>query len=251
MVASGMLFLFFIAVAVLANRAVWLGLKRGYTPFRCIAASSVTLIGMVFLTVLISSGFSDQNLIALWQQEFDKSLKSSLEVYQQMGWPAEELERAGRLVRIFFRDALFAWISIFLVLFSGASYFIQRRMMPDLPGSALPVLRFEGWRLPDQTIWFFIAAMVLLVFGTRLWHPAYLVGLNMMVLLAHGYGAIGLAIIFFFINKKKLPVLVKGLVVLVVGLVPVLMVVVLFIGLLDTWRDWRKQLSTTESSDDQ
>lgn len=240
--ASGGLFLVAIVVAALTSRVIWVGLKSKWSALKCIGVSAGLTFSLLALAALMTDWFSGQPVFDQWGREFDASIARTLEVYEQLGWKAEELKLAGQVVRIFFKDAFAAWVAVLCILFSAVVYSIERRLAPHLAGSKNVILPIEYWKVPDLLIWFTIGALLAIVLGTR-WkvlHGLYIAGLNIAVFVAQIYGLIGIGISFFYINKRKWPPLTKVMVILAVGIMPMALFFILALGLFDTWWDWRK-----------
>ncbi len=236
----GMMALAAIVIILLTNRAIRKGLRQGSSPAHCILEGALTLLAGVAVGLVLAGFFLGLNILSLWKQEFLISLDASLAFYRQWGWNENELQRAVRLIRVLFIDAIYGWIIIITFLFSSLSYFIQKRMVPQWPGAKIPVRSFARWTAPDKFIWIFLGGLGLFLWGA--WHPgiARLVGLNVLLVVSHLYLAIGMAVLMFFLDKKKIPSHFKFLAVLVLFFFPVLFIFITLLGVCDTWWDWRK-----------
>jgi uncharacterized protein YybS (DUF2232 family) len=238
--AAGMMVFSALVMVLLINRVIRTGLRKGYSPANCILEGALTFLAGVTAGLILAGFFFDLNILSLWKREFLISLDASLAFYRQGGWDEKELQRAVRLIRILFIDAIYGWIIIFAFLFSGMSYFIQKRRVPQWPGAKIPVRPFIRWTAPEKFIWLFLGGLALFLWGS--WHPGILrqVGLNILLVAGHIYLAIGLAVLTFFLDMKKKPPYFKFLAVLIMFFFPVLFIFMTLIGVCDTWWDWRK-----------
>jgi len=239
LLAAGFLAVLMLAVALVVNGAIWLGLRRGWRPLACVSLGGAVLLA-VLAGGLVAAGIgTGQNLWQTWRQEFNSSLTASIDLYRRLGWEEAELQRTVRLIRFVFLDAIFGWIAVATAGLSFLSYLIQRQIAPGLPGAKIALRPFNAWVIPDVLIWFLLAALGLLLVGSRVpgWYS--LTAWNLLVALGNMYFLGGVAIAAFFMERRKVPRVVQMLLLLAVGLMPMLMVVVALIGVFDTWWDWR------------
>ncbi len=106
-------------------------------------------------------------------------------------------------------------------------------------GLSLPApLPLPLWRPWEELIWILIAALGLSLLGDGLLAD---LGLNLIVLMGIIYGVQGLAVLRFFAQRQRVPLLVELL--FYVGLFFVAGLAFLLLaglGILDTWFDWRR-----------
>ncbi len=229
-----------IIIGLLTNRAIRNELRKGYPPAHCILEGALIFLAGTAVGLMLAGFFFGLNILSIWKQEFLISLDASLVFYRQGGWNEKELLRAVRLIQVLVIDAIYGWIIIFSVFFSGLSYFVQKRMFPQWPGAKIPVRPFTRWTVPDKLIWLFLGGLALFLWGS--WHPGMLrqAGVNMLLVAGHIYLAIGMAVLMFFLDKKKFPPYFKFWVILVLFFFPVLFIFMTLLGVCDTWWDWRK-----------
>ncbi len=239
--AAGTLILL-VVLALLANRMIGLGLRKNWPPARLLATTTLAILALVMLSSFIADQRAHRPWMQQWNQAFDRNLKATYAVYEELGWKRSELEQAGQLVRIFFKDAVWAWTGTLIGLLVLLSYYLQRRLRPILAMASRPLATIEQWKLPLGWIWLTILACLFIVIGTRWpnWNSLFLIGINLAVGLMQLYGLVGLGIVFHFINRKQWPQITKLMVILLIGLLPMIMGAVIFLGLSDTWWDWRR-----------
>ncbi len=243
---TGILALGTVLMVLATQRAVWYGLKQGFAAPRCVIVSTVTFLGLLIFTLVMTSLVLQQNVLALWRQGFETSLRASVDFYQELGWEVDEIERAAALIRRFFLDAIVGWVAVMAAAFSTFSYFLQRRLAPDLPGSQMPLTPFSRWTAWEKMIWVLLAALVFLGLGARgLSGPGWL-GLNALIVMGSIYLVVGLSVIIFYFNQKNIPPALKIGAVLIMGLVPALLIFVVLLGIFDTWWDWRRLKKTPD-----
>ena len=106
-------------------------------------------------------------------------------------------------------------------------------------GLELPApLPLSLWRPWEELIWVLIAALGLSLLGDGLLAD---LGLNLIVLMGIIYGVQGLAVLRFFAQRQRVPLLVELLFYIGLFFVAGLAFLLLAgLGLLDTWFDWRR-----------
>nr|WP_281180514.1 DUF2232 domain-containing protein [Desulforhopalus singaporensis] len=100
-----------------------------------------------------------------------------------------------------------------------------------------PWLPYAMWQLPERLIWMGI------IFGACVIIPIHLpraVGINGLFLLSIVYCFQGLAVVVFYLNKWKVPVLLKAFFYVMLVLQSFGTVILLFLGVTDIWFDYRR-----------
>lgn len=245
--ASGILFLLAIAMLIVANRAIWWGLKQGRSPYQCVGLGTIALLVFYATTLILIRVVFQQDLLGVWQQEFEASLKTSSAIYMEMGWNEVEIKQAVDFIRRVFMQGAAGWSILFSVGFSLVSFLIMRRLYPGLPGAKIPLPPFAYWSVPEKTIWVMLITLSMVVLGSRTDGWIGWLGLNSLIVMGGLYLFVGLAVTMFYLNKRKVPRIVKLMLVLLLGFVPAFMIFIILIGLFDTWWDWRKIRQVNES----
>jgi uncharacterized protein YybS (DUF2232 family) len=240
LLAFGILAIVFGLLIVVANRAIWWGMNSGRSPKYCVTFSTLVLLGVYGFTIIIARLVFQQDIVGLWQQEFEASLQATIAMYVELGLEAAEVERSARLIRLLFLQGIAGWIVAMTIALSMVSYLIQRKMVKPLPASAQPIPAFSLWRVSEKLVWLLLAAMLFVLLGTRGNAWAAWLGVNGTIVLASFYFTVGLSIVMFYLEKRNVGRLVKILLVFLLLLFPVLIVLVTLVGTLDTWWDLRK-----------
>jgi len=240
LLASGILAFFTVLIVLAANRAIWRGLKQGRSPVYCVTLSTLTLLSIFALILIISRLAFQQNLVSLWQQEFEISLQATKAMYLELGLDEMEIQRAVRLVRLLFLEGAVGWVVVLSTALSLVSYLIQRRIFSQFAGTLLPMPVFTRWRISERVIWLLLGALVLVLIGSRGLPWVGWLGLNSLIVLSSFYFIIGIAVMMFFFEKRKVSRPFKILAVVIMGFIPALLIFVTLVGVFDTWWDWRK-----------
>ena len=117
---------------------------------------------------------------------------------------------------------------------------ILRRKDPGLPVLDRP--SFAEWHAPDAWVWGLIATLGLVAGGltTKVHSVAFLVGLNLALLFLLVYTAQGAALVEFWFRKMKIAVLWRSFAHTIILTMPPLIAVVIALGVVDIWADFRK-----------
>lgn len=96
---------------------------------------------------------------------------------------------------------------------------------------------YRNWLVPDKFVWVLITAGIILLIGS-----GTLRDLGLCVCFISGviYFFQGLAILFHYFNKWKIPNLLRIIMVLVIIIQTMAFLLVAVVGLIDTWKDFRQ-----------
>ncbi|MCK5242438.1 DUF2232 domain-containing protein [bacterium] len=238
--ALGILAIVFGLLVVVANRAIWWGLKSGRSLLYCVTFSTLVLIGVYIFTVIIARLVFHQDVVGLWQQEFEMSLQATVAMYVELGLETTEIERSARLIRVLFLQGATGWILVLTIALSLSSYLVQRKVAKHLLGIMAPLPAFSQWRICEKLIWLLMAAMFLVLLGSRGITWAAWMGLNSTIVIGCLYFMAGLAIVQFFMEKRNIARAFKFLLIFFLLFFPVLVLCIALAGIFDTWWDWRK-----------
>jgi uncharacterized protein YybS (DUF2232 family) len=95
----------------------------------------------------------------------------------------------------------------------------------------------DHWKAPEPLVWAAIASGVLLLlpgFGLKM------IGLNGLIVLMIVYFFQGIAVVAFYLRKKRVPRLVRVMLYFIVAVQQLVMLVVIGVGFFDTWFNFRK-----------
>lgn len=193
------------------------------------------------LAALLLAGFiSGTGMVDLATEYVGRNLDLTLELYKSMGVAPENIDLLSRsleriryvLVRII--PALVAISTLFVV---WANLLMAR---PILGAKHLVVPDYgplNRWRAPENLIWGVIGCGVIVaVAGGAL----KLLGLNGLLILMMIYFFQGIAIVSFFFERKRFPRLLRIFIYSLVAVQQVLLLIVIALGLFDTWFNFRK-----------
>lgn len=240
LLAAGMLAGVAGAVVLIAGAAIGWGLRRGWRPWVCVGVGAIALLAVIGGGLAWLGAETGRSPVQAWHQEFDRSLTISLEVYRNLGWEEAELQRTARIVRFLFVDAAFGWMIVIAAGVSFILFLILRRIVSQWPGSRIEMRPFSAWVVPDHLIWLLLAALSMILLGSRLPDGFSAAAWNVLVVLGNAYFLGGVTVAVFFMEKRKVARAFQILFLLAVGLLPMLAALLILVGVFDTWWDWRR-----------
>jgi len=108
---------------------------------------------------------------------------------------------------------------------------------------------FKTWRPKDECIWaFIISALMTFLFQYIKFQSGYLIGLNLLIIISAVYLVGGLAIVNFFFDKRKMFPFVKVSIYVLVFTSPIFLILIIILGLVDFWFDFRGRMVAKEKS---
>ncbi|MDK2896183.1 MAG: hypothetical protein PWP04_303 [Candidatus Atribacteria bacterium] len=108
-------------------------------------------------------------------------------------------------------------------------------LFPEIPP-------FSLWRLPRSVAWVFILGWILVIFGgVTFWGQ---VGLNVQIVTQTLFLVQGASVIYFFLDKRIASQILKVIIVLFLAIQPLFSTLIAWVGVFDTWFDFRKTKGT-------
>jgi len=201
----------------------------------CLVVFATGAVGAFFLSALAGSG-----LIAGLNAYVADNIRLTLDLYREMGIPAEDVQLVGdklesiQAVIVSIVPALtigstllITWINLL-----AARVLLTRRGLLRVDFGSL-----NRWRTPDFLVWAVIAAAVLTLLPGRI---GFRIGLNGLLILAPLYFFQGMAIIAFYFEKTGIPRALRVFLYGVVFLQHVLLAAVIGLGFFDVWLNLRR-----------
>ncbi len=207
-------------------------------PTVLFTAGTAFLCGLAVL--MVSSLASGTGVIDLVTGYVGRNLELTLALYKRMGVSPENVDLLARsldriryvLVRLLPSLAI---MSTLLVVW--ANLLLAR---PLLAARRLPFPAYgplNRWRSPEHLVWGIIACGVMVAFAGG---ALKLLGLNGLLVLLVVYFFQGIAIVAFFFEKKGFPRLLRVFIYSLVAVQQMLVLLVIALGLFDTWFNFRK-----------
>ncbi len=201
----------------------------------CGVVATAGMMGLVIYSNMINTG-----PVQLISGYIQTNLGMTIAFYEEIGISAETVGmlKAAReqiqyvLLRIIpgliVASLLFsAWLNLVL-----ARKFIRTgRMVPNEPAA------LNAWKTPDPLVWAVIACGLLLLIPDA---ALKLIGLNGMIILLTIYFFQGIAVVAYYFDRKRVPVVFRFFFYLFIALQQIFMIVIIGIGFFDVWGDFRR-----------
>jgi uncharacterized protein YybS (DUF2232 family) len=168
------------------------------------------------------------------------NLEMTVALYRQMGVSEEQirfLEEAMPVIQSVLVGMMPALVVASTLMVVWVSLLLARPVFQRY-GLAFPDYGpLDHWKAPEPLVWAAIASGVLLLlpgFGLKM------IGLNGLIVLMIVYFFQGIAVVAFYLRKKRVPRLVRVMLYFIVAVQQLVMLVVIGVGFFDTWFNFRK-----------
>ena len=210
-------------------------------PIEQILGLTVLSTGAVcFALVFLMAAFDGKNLITLlsdWGRGYDafstQFLNQSLSMYPEMSVDPEAFKRAARifataLPSIFICSYLtVGWINILMMRF-----FLKRKNI-----HVQCIEQLNQWKTADWLVFGIILSGVCTALLSGV--PRYL-AVNGLIVLLFIYFFQGIAVVSYFFQQKNAPSAIRFFLYALIAVQPIFLLLVIFLGLFDTWANFRK-----------
>ncbi len=200
---------------------------------------AVLTLGSVFL--LYHFLMTGEDPLHLIESTISEGIQESIAVYAQLGISSEQLNElktnAPRIIQVIL--SLFpALATIFAASFVLTNVLAGRAILRKTGVKAPDFGDLAFWKIPDQMVWFVIAAGGLILVPRD---DLRTVGLNLLILFLFFYLLQGFAIVSYYFRKKNVPLVFRGAIYFLIFAQNFLFLVVAAIGFADVWIDFRKK----------
>ncbi len=233
----------FLLVIGLVGVAIGEGLRENFSAAKVmVIGSGVSVLALVLLTG-VAMLFFGPDLIDRTFQMLQESFEQAFSVYERMGIDTGQALGGMSLDRLMqiLRMTLPAAVAISGIGLTFVNYALTRMILIRLNVKDLPWFTpFRNWRSPLYLAWGFILGKALLLITQLSGNQFFLsIGLNIEILFNYVFLIQGLAIAWWFFDKWRLNKPVRVLLVFF-AINPTFSTLITFLGVLDTWFDFRK-----------
>lgn len=242
--------LFLFSVGLLCSGVILFGsAERHESPARSGLKAAGSLAGSWILAALVLSAGSEASVYNQLLTTLDRSIVEAVEYYRQAG--SISAENLVLLEASLYRMQLLVPLIMPAVL-GGMVLMITWFTM--LIGNTIRLKTFDNfawdnyrnWQLPEKLVWgvIIMAVVALAPIGIRA------IGVNFLILLGIVYCFQGVSILVFFMNKWRVPLLLRSFFYIMIIFQSLGTLILLFVGLADIWLDFRKQkpMATTKNA---
>ena len=207
-------------------------IKRKYSFFEVIGFGSVVSL----LSKIALIGFA---LLITGINPINENLQIMKEAFQKTsqmfgGYGEENLQQLIALINL----ALPAILVVASILDTTINFFLGSWVGKKI-GMPFPQFpAFQNWKFPVSVFWMFILSWVFVLFGGETLYGR--IGLNLQIVTQSLFIVQGIAILYYFLNRYIQSRAVKMVILLFVVFQPILSTILSWLGVLDTWFDFRK-----------
>ncbi len=225
---GGMNFFYYAVVAAAVGEV----LARGWSEETALAAALAAALVVLGGIAMVLGPLSGQGLGEFVRSQVDPEINALLAVYRDSGMDAATVKMLGGVLRglIKLTPGILAAASLLLVWANLVASRINQP--PPEPARSLTL-----WRAPEVLVWFFIVAVVLVV-ATRGW--LFWLGANLLIATSAVYLLQGIAVLAFWLQKKKIPRPARAAIYTAVVLMELVLLLLVAAGLFDMWFDFRR-----------
>jgi hypothetical protein len=233
------LFLFSSAMllpGVVLHRSV----ELGESPFLSGLKGCLSLVGGWLIVVTVAAAGSEVSVYSQMLNTLDLALTEALEQYRQSsGISAEALvviEATISQMKIVIPAIMPGILGSVVLLVIWTTMVFGNILLERTSGfTAWP--NFRRWSLPERLIWAVIAMGAFILIPVE---PLPKIGINCILLLTIVYCFQGLSITVFFMNKWKVPLLLRSFFYVMIVFQSLGTLILLFFGIADIWVDFRR-----------
>lgn len=207
---------------------------------RTVLTAMACMLGLGALFLTLGGLAKGLGPVALVEEYLRASLSGALEAFSQMA-PDSESAREAREYGEAVLGVLMRLLPSLAVLGTGFVVFLNILMSRPLfrfGGLAFPAFGpLDQWKSPERLVWALIASGFALFFssGGIKW-----LGLNALIVILAIYLLQGFSILFFFLNKYRVPPWVRMGIYFVIAFQQLFFLVLAAAGVFDQWIDFRK-----------
>jgi uncharacterized protein YybS (DUF2232 family) len=221
--------------------------KRGEAPSLSGLKGSLAFVGGWLIVVFIAAAGSEVSVYDQMLQTLDQVLTESLEHYRRSGDISVEtlvvIEATISQMKVIIPAIMPGILGSIILLVTWMTMAVGNILVEKSCGfSAWP--SFHQWQLPEKLIWTVIVTGALILIPVE---PLPKIGVNCILLLIIIYCFQGFSITVFFMNKWKVPHLLRSFFYVMIVFQSLGTIILLLFGIVDIWVDFRK-LKTNAAS---
>jgi len=217
------------------------GMLRQYKPEQAALLGGLLPVAALALGVLAYYAKIGTSPVAALEESLRTMLAQAAQAYRSVGLqePAELVTALADKITYYAVRLMPTLVVTTSVVQAACCYGLARvliiRKDGSFPGSVQTP--FSAWHAPDGWVWGLIASLALLVVPS----PAgKILGWNATLFFAAVYVIQGLTVVEYYLKKVSVPSVGRGLILSLVLLIMPLLILVIALGAVDIWGDFRK-----------
>ncbi len=234
-------FIIFITIFLSLDVLIFFMIKKKIKWINIIISSVIYLLILFVLFVFFIKKTTLHNFFNYLNVELTGSLNNFLQSEIAKGLSKEEVENLRLFFEFFIIKMIFAYIFLFVLVVVFLNYLVVRLFMINKYKIINEIPQFKMWYLDEKVIWILILALLFIILKKYLNNEViFSITLNIIFVLANLYFLIGLSLVFFFMEKYKIPFFMQVLSVIIIISWNHLSFIIMLTGILDTWLNFRK-----------
>lgn len=200
----------------------------------------IVVLSSSVLVVLFYSNITGLQVGSLVSAYIVKNLELTLEFYQSMGMPEENIRLISNSMESFqyVLIRIIPALAIALILFIIWTSLMLAKPMFKTKNLFYPDFgRLKLWKAPEYLVWVAIACAILILIPDK---AIRLMGINGILILMAIYFFQGMAIVSFYFEKRQFPRLLKLFLYSLIAIQQVILLIVVMLGFFDIWFNFRK-----------
>lgn len=238
----------FCFILLTSGYVLFLSAERGDSPVLSGLKGSLALgIGWVALLVAASGGI-EGSIYGQLLSSIDEGVVEALELYRQSSDISPEtllvIESSLHWMKVYIPLIMPSILGGFVLAITCLAMALGNLLLQKNIGKA-PWPSFRYWQLPDKIIWLAIVAGLLALLSIQ---PFRSIGINSLILICIVYCFQGMAVTVFLLKKWKVPRLLRSLFYVMIVFQSFGTLILLILGVIDIWLDFRKLKQITVDS---
>jgi len=202
------------------------------------ACATVLFAGMIGL--IFYSNVSEKELIPIISEYVAENLRLIMNLYEESGMPEESFRMLSDSLRKlqYVTVRIIPAMAISFTLFVIWTTLLLAKPLLKSRGLLFPDFGYlKLWKVPEQLVWTAIGCGFLLLFP---YNGVKLLAVNGLIILMTVYFFGGIAIVSFYFEKKRFPVIVRVMLYSLIAFQQVFLLAVIGLGFFDMWLNFRK-----------
>jgi len=194
----------------------------------------------IFLGVILYSNISHTGVTSLVSEYVSKSLELTIAMYEEKGISEENIQELSSylheieyvMVRI-----IPAMVAVLTLFTSWASLLLARVLLQNKDPNFPEWGSLNRWKAPEHLVWSVIVCGLLLFLPHE---TVNIFAMNAFIILLTVYFFQGVAIVSFFFESKKFPLILKAFIYSLIAFQPLLLLFITSLGFFDIWLNLRR-----------
>jgi uncharacterized protein YybS (DUF2232 family) len=233
-------FFVFSFALLLSGYVLFFSAERHDTPAVSGLKSSLALAGSWIVIFTALSLGSDVSTYGQFLSSLDEGITEALNYYRQNNDISAEtlviLESSLHWMKVYIPLIMPSILGSFILALTWFTMVLGNILLPKT-GSNAPWVSYQFWQLPEKIIWLTIGAGLCTILPLQLLRT---ISINVLILLSMIYCFQGMSIAVFFMNKWKVPLLLRSFFYVMIVFQSFGTILLLIFGIGDVWFDFRK-----------